>query len=273
MLCPFETLFKIYSWTELLSWYSSISISLKSYFLAVSVGFPSSSTNIFKAKCSMSLKSTIFFSLFLFANSFSNFKTRFCIAFSVVCISFMSLTVSFEFVLTSFCISIKFALAKSLIALALSFASFSSSDILLFLGQVCHSFEFKSWYNLSHILFWFFSLLFSSNNEICSVFSALSHERFDISICSISCKSVFKTDIKSIKFGYVSTSWIADSKFILQSSKVSFALSTIILPQSVFEKSETIFVSFDFCKLASSFGKTSSNFTFSIFDFSSYLIL
>ena len=194
----------------------------------------------------MSLKSTIFFSLFLFANSFSNFKTKFCMAFNVVYIAFMSLTVSFEFVLTIFCKSVKFALAKSLIALALSFASFSSSDILLFLGQLCHAFEFKSWYNLSHKL---------------------------VCICSTSCKSVFNTDIKSIKFGYVSTSCMAASKFILQSCNVSFTLSTIILPQLVFEKSVIVFISFCLFKFASSFDKACSSFISSIFDFSSYLIL
>ena len=71
------------------------------------------------------------------------------------------------------------------------------------------------------------------------------------------CKSVFKTDIKSIRFGYVSTSFIADTKLILQSSNVSLTLSTIIFPQFVLLKSVIIFrlfvLSSFVIKLSSSF--------------------
>ena len=70
ILFPLETLVKMYSCTKLLSWYSSMAISSNWfwYFFAISVVsiFPFSSlTSIFKARCSISLKSIIFFSLFL----------------------------------------------------------------------------------------------------------------------------------------------------------------------------------------------------------------
>ena len=88
MLFPFETLVKIYSCTKLLSWYSSIAIStnFSLYFFAISVSiiFPFSFFNkIFKAKCSISLKSTIFFSFFLSANFFENSIIKFSIAFRI----------------------------------------------------------------------------------------------------------------------------------------------------------------------------------------------
>ena len=68
----------MYSCTSLLSWYSSIAISSNfcEYFFAISVvlTFPLSSwlINICKAKCSTSVKSTIFLSRFLLANLLSN---------------------------------------------------------------------------------------------------------------------------------------------------------------------------------------------------------
>ena len=105
MLFPLDIDESINSCTKLLSWYSSIAISsnFSVYFFATSVFIifwcfsPFSSivsstsfTKIFRAKCSMSVKSTIFLSLFLFEKISSNSKIKFSSFCSILYISNMS---------------------------------------------------------------------------------------------------------------------------------------------------------------------------------------
>ena len=147
---PFDMLFKIFSCTKLLSWYSSISISLNWYFFAMSVLLPFSSTNMFKAWCSMSEKSTMFFSAFLLLNSFLKSKIKFSRLFKTLYIAFISEFDSSDliFIMSSLIFFIEDT-ASSLIFLAWSFNSFSNSSYFLFLDQSLHSIFCKLSYNLS----------------------------------------------------------------------------------------------------------------------------
>ena len=143
ILSPLDMLPRIYSCTKLLSWYSSTAIStnLSSYVLAISVFsnisfFSFFFINICKAKCSISLKSIMFFSFFLVANRFINSITIFCNCSKTGYIFSISFIASFELQNKIFPeLKFIFFLISSLIFFAFSFIS---NVIFLSIGHFSH---------------------------------------------------------------------------------------------------------------------------------------
>ena len=107
------------------------------YFLATSVFSPSSFTKIFNAKCSISLKSIIFFSFFFLANSDVNSKINLRKASRILYIADISSFASLEL----YC---KIAPLNSFFILSrISFASFFSSKVtFLSTGHLLHEIPF-----------------------------------------------------------------------------------------------------------------------------------
>ena len=141
ILLPREILVKIDSCTKLLSWYSSIAISINFswYFFATVVGFFS---KIVKAKCSISLKSIQFFSFFFSANNLPNSITKFTNFCRIGRIFSKSAKMVSEFWLISLLIS--------------------SLIVFLMLSLVCFASSFRSkvtFLSVGHLLKWRFWIL------------------------------------------------------------------------------------------------------------------
>ena len=137
ILFPFATLVKIFSCTRLLSWYSSIKISchFSWYCFATSVGSPFSSTKILRAKCSISLKSSIFFSFFFVANCFENSSTSSHSVFKMPYMNCKSSHASSE-------VSVNTKLLNSFFNFVLAFcASSFIANVTLLLGHFAHETE------------------------------------------------------------------------------------------------------------------------------------
>ena len=182
--------------------------------MAISDGVPSSFNKICNAKCSTSLKSTIFLSFFLFSNIFPNSIIIFPSFFRTSYISFMSSFASFELNIKIFSVTFfRFAFTISLVAFA---SSFASNVIFLSVAQVLN-FMFDA---ISYALFHESKFIFSICN--CSMSSFIIRKYF--------CNS-----------GYLTKFCLSASSFNSESSTISLTCFNNSSPQIVFEKSSSSF--------------------------------